>query len=210
MDCPKGAVTTERSLLLLSGGIDSVALAWWHRPAAALVVDYGQRSAEGEIRAARTVARLLNMPLDVLVIDCRELGHGDLAGGSPHPLAPVSEWWPYRNQLLLTFGGCRALDLHCDRIWLGCVAGDNQHADGTKEFVTRANALLNAQEGELQVEAPAIEHTSEDLVVASKIPRSILAWSHSCHTSPLACGMCRGCAKHREIFAAVWGNDATY
>jgi 7-cyano-7-deazaguanine synthase len=38
--------------LLLSGGMDSVALAYWLRPDVAFTIDYGQLSAEGELRSA--------------------------------------------------------------------------------------------------------------------------------------------------------------
>ena len=32
--------------LLLSGGMDSIALAFWKRPEIAITIDYGQRAAE--------------------------------------------------------------------------------------------------------------------------------------------------------------------
>jgi hypothetical protein len=38
-------------VLLLSGGIDSSALAAWRRPTQTLVIDYGQISAPGEIQS---------------------------------------------------------------------------------------------------------------------------------------------------------------
>lgn len=42
--------------LLLSGGMDSVSIAWWLRPDVALTIDYGQKPAEAEIDAAGQVA----------------------------------------------------------------------------------------------------------------------------------------------------------
>lgn len=199
-----------RPLLLLSGGIDSTAIGWWKRPPIGLVIDYGQRSAAGEIQAATQVATLAGMRLDVLSIDCTSLGSGDLAGTAPLKVAPVSEWWPFRNQLLATMAAARALELGCDRIWLGCVASDDAHADGTETFIEHLNRLTQLQEGHIKVEAPALGLSSIQLVQQSRIPRSVLSWSHSCHTSPFACGSCRGCAKHREVFEGVYGASEAY
>src|SRR4051812_35998285 len=110
-----------RNALLLSGGMDSVALAWALRPELAITVDYGQRSAEGEIKAASAVCEYLSIPHRIIRIDCREIGSGDMAGNEPSAKAPVSEWWPYRNQLLITFAASAIVDLHFDRILVGSV-----------------------------------------------------------------------------------------
>ena len=88
--------------ILLSGGIDSVALAFWQRPSFAITIDYGQRAAEAEIVAARQVSQELGINHEILRIDCSTIGSGDMAGAAPDAIAPVTEWWPYRNQLLVT------------------------------------------------------------------------------------------------------------
>src|SRR4051794_34915412 len=95
--------------ILLSGGMDSVALAYWKRPAIAYTVDYGQLPAAGETRAAAAVCGSLSIRHRVLRLPARELGSGDMAGGTPSDLAPVPEWWPFRNQLLLTVAGAASI-----------------------------------------------------------------------------------------------------
>lgn len=199
-----------KPLLLLSGGMDSIALAYWLKPDATLFVDYGQVSADGERRAAAHVAAMLGLVHEAIHVDCRALGSGDLAGRAPHPSAPVREWWPYRNQLLLTFGAMRALSLGCDIVWLGSVSTDSCHADGRPEFYRMADELVRSQEGSLRIEAPGLKFTSPELVRLSAVPRSVLAWAHSCHSESVACGHCRGCSKHREVTAAVWGAEEAY
>jgi 7-cyano-7-deazaguanine synthase len=199
-----------KSLLLLSGGMDSIALAYWQRPSATLFVDYGQVSADGERRAAAHVADMLGLAHEAIAVDCRSLGSGDLAGRPPHPNAPVREWWPFRNQLLLTFGAMRALSAGCDLVWLGSVSTDGCHADGRAEFYQKADELVSSQEGSLRIEAPGLKFTSPELIRRSAVPRSILSWAHSCHTDSVACGTCRGCSKHREVTAAVWGVEEAY
>ncbi|HWB04282.1 MAG TPA: 7-cyano-7-deazaguanine synthase [Verrucomicrobiales bacterium] len=190
--------------ILLSGGIDSTALAYWQRPAVAVTIDYGQRSAEGEIRAASEVAQELSLQHLIVRINCASLGSGDLAGCPPSPTAPASEWWPYRNQLLVTFAAMRVFGTGIKRLSVGAVRSDSFHLDGTKGFFENINALLENQEGGLRVEAPALHLSSEELVETSGIPFSILAWAHSCHKASYACGNCRGCNKYVSLMSRFW------
>jgi len=182
--------------LLLSGGMDSIAIAYWKRPEIAITIDYGQAPAEGEIDAATAVCKALDIRHEILRIDCRSIGSGDLKNEPPLPMAPVSEWWPFRNQLLVTFSGARALSLGVDTLVLGTVLSDRVHVDGAPPFIDALSALMCMQEGKIRVIAPAVEMSSADLIRTSAIPLGLLAWAHSCHVTNLACGRCRGCAKH--------------
>jgi 7-cyano-7-deazaguanine synthase len=182
--------------LLLSGGMDSIALAWWLRPAWAITIDYGQRPAAAEISAAGAVAGALGITHLIITVDCRELGSGDMAGSPPSAHAPASEWWPYRNQLIITLAAMKAIALGSSRLLVGTVASDEFHQDGTVEFFTRISALTAYQEGGLVVEAPAIKLSTIELIRQSAVPDSILAWAHSCHRADVACGECRGCNKY--------------
>ena len=110
--------------LLLSGGMDSVALAYWKRPAFAYTVDYGQLAAEGEIRAAAAVCGELSIKHRIVRADCCQVGTGDLAGAASSPLAPVPEWWPFRNQLIITLAGARAIGDGITELIIGCIHTD--------------------------------------------------------------------------------------
>jgi len=189
----------RRTAILLSGGMDSIALAHWKRPEFGITIDYGQIPARGELEAASAASRELGLVHDVVSIDCRSIGSGDLAGSAALAAAPASEWWPYRNQLLLTIAASRALAIGASRLLIGTVASDRFHADGRPEFLTLMADILRLQEGEIELEAPAAAMSSAELVRVSGVPIEILAWSHSCHTSSLACGRCRGCTKHFEV-----------
>lgn len=193
--------------ILLSGGMDSVALAYWQRPNFAYTIDYGQLAAEGEIRAASEVAQQLKIAHRVIRIDCRSLGSGDMAGTAPISAAPVTEWWPFRNQLLLTLAGAKALLDGITELMAGSVKTDGTHADGRPEFFARADALFSMQEGGLRITAPALRMDTVELVRESQIPFALLAWSHSCHTAAFACGGCRGCTKHAETMRALGHDD---
>lgn len=54
-------------------------------------------------------AKNLGIRHEIITVACGSLGSGDMAQSAPHPAAPTSEWWPYRNQLLLTVAGMRAI-----------------------------------------------------------------------------------------------------
>lgn len=193
-----GCAKVSKRALLLSGGMDSTALAWALRPELAITVDYGQLSAAGEVRAALAVCETLGIRNRVLRIDCRSLGSGDMAGCGPLALAPVSEWWPFRNQLIITLAAAAAIQEGIATLTIGSVATDGSHADGRLEFFDQMGRVLRLQEGGLTLEVPAIGDTTVSLCRRVCIPFEILAWSHSCHVSEYACGRCRGCTKHRE------------
>ncbi|HBP21507.1 MAG TPA: 7-cyano-7-deazaguanine synthase [Planctomycetes bacterium] len=188
-------------VLLLSGGLDSTALAFQLKPPHAVVIDYGQVTARGEIVAARAVAEALAIPITVIEVDCRSVGSGLLAHQPTPAHSPSAEWWPFRNQLLASLAGAWAVSSaqKIETLLFGTVATDSFHRDGTKEFFTALNELMRAQEGGVGVAAPAIEKTSAALVREAEIPDSVLAWTHSCHRASVACGDCPGCAKRQEV-----------
>jgi 7-cyano-7-deazaguanine synthase len=187
------------TLLLFSGGIESTAIAYWKRPDFLLHIDYGHLPALGELRAARAIATRINLPLKAVRADCSTIGSGELAGCTPIACAPSPSWWPFRNQLLVTLGATVALDLGADIVLFGSVASDRLYADGTPQFLDTLRALIGLQEGNLCLEAPAINLTTSQLVQESHVPYSLLAWTHSCHVSNWACGQCRGCIHHYQV-----------
>lgn len=182
--------------LLLSGGLDSTALAYKHTPDIAFNINYGQSAANAESRAAIAVCDALGINLVSMNVDCSELGSGDLTDSPAISLAPESDWWPFRNQLLITLCAMKAVEYECSSLMIGTVKSDQYHTDGTPEFVSNINRLMVNQEGGIKVEAPAIHMTAAELIKSSNIPLELLAWSHSCHKANIPCANCRGCNKH--------------
>ena len=117
--------------------------------------------------------------------------------------APVPEWWPFRNQMLVTLAAMAVIPKGARRLLIGCLATDGAHADGRAAFVESMDGLLAIQEGGMRLEAPAIGMTAVELIRASGVPPETLAWAHSCHVAEHACGMCRGCQKHYETLEAL-------
>ena len=118
-------------------------------------------------------------------------------------MSHTPEWWPFRNQLLVTLCAARALELGVQDLLLGTVRSDSVHADGTAEFIANLDHTLACQEGGLHLSAPALTMTSLQLISAAGIPVETLAATHSCHTGCLACGRCRGCQRRFATFQSL-------
>jgi 7-cyano-7-deazaguanine synthase len=200
------APTSKRGLLL-SGGLDSTAMAAWLRPEYAIVIDYGQVCAHAEYVASQAVAEALGLRLIKLRVDCGCIGSGDLSGRpSIEKLSPSPEWWPFRNQLLATLAASAALHEGITELLFATVRSDGFHMDGTPAFFDKLNLLLRMQEGGLGVSAPAINYSTVELIQAADVDMQLLGWTHSCHTSNLPCGRCRGCNKRADALwtAGLW------
>jgi len=190
-----------KEALLLSGGMDSLSIAWWKRPELAITLDYGQRAAEAEKLASTQVCKELGIRHEIVSVDCSSLGSGDMAGAPPDVAAQTSDWWPYRNQLLITLASMRAISLGIKMLYIGTVRSDSEsHLDGTPNFVQKIGDLMAYQEGHLRIVAPAIDLSTTELIRQVGVPPGLLAWSHSCHKANIACGNCRGCNKYVETY----------
>lgn len=183
--------------------MDSIAIAFWKKPEFAVTVNYGQRPAAAEIRAAREVSNRLDIKHLVIEADLSSLGSGDLAGRPAIDGAPEREWWPYRNQMLVTLTAMRVIEFGVKSLLVGCLRTDSFHADGRKDFIEALSGLLKLQEGKMELLAPAIDLSAVELINKSEIPFDLLAWAHSCHTADEACGFCRGCLKHYSTLQAL-------
>lgn len=207
--------TSGPGLLLMGGGIESSALAYAGIAQAGLVINYGQTPAEGERRAALAVGGAVGLDVHILTVDAHTIGAGLLATGpaghreaarahqqeiDPDPKSPSPEWWPYRNQLLVTIAAAWALERGFAEIMTGSVLGDAQrHVDGSSVFYDALDALLSLQEGHVRVSAPAAHLTSTELLEATGIPMRVLGYTHSCHIANYACGRCPGCYKAEQL-----------
>jgi len=196
----KHGLESVPKLMLLSGGLDSAAVAALERPKHALFVDYGQLPAEAERTAARAIASHLDLDLDELDINLDSVGSGLLAGSEQAETAPTSEWYPFRNQQIATIAAAHALKLGLGAVLIGTVAGDGErHADSTPGFVSSLDMLVRHQEGGIRILAPHINTLPHELLALSGLTDAVIKQTHSCHTGNLPCGECPGCIRRSEI-----------
>lgn len=191
-----------KKAILLSGGIDSLALAFWKRTEieVAVTIDYGQLNAKAEINASKNFCDTFKIKHEILKMTFDKLGAGEMKkNGKSLKMASSPEWWPYRNQYLITIGCMKAIEYNVKSLIVGTVSDDSHHKDGSKGFYELINKLVNLQEGGLIVEAPGINITSLDLVKISQIPIEILCLAHSCHKKNEPCGICNSCTKYAQV-----------
>ncbi|MCJ8498609.1 7-cyano-7-deazaguanine synthase [Chryseobacterium salipaludis] len=185
--------------LLLSGGVDSICLAYKLRPNLAYTIDYGQTVAEREIYVSKFVCEKLGINHKVIKVDCRHLGSGTLANSENIDIGPSEEWWPFRNQLLITLASMQGIKDGITELYLASVKSDQFHTDGTKEFYKLINNLTSFQEGKIKIKCPTLDYYSHELVQKYNVPLELISIAHSCHISNYACGTCSGCMKQLKI-----------
>ena len=192
---------TPRTVLLMSGGVDSSALAALHRPALCLNVNYGQAQADTERRASRWIAQSLGLDWAGVAVDLTATSAGLMSeAGTRLEVSPTPEWWPFRNQFLITIAAAWAVTHDFDAVAIGTLSTDgDRHADGTTEFLEAMRTILELQEGGVSLLAPAITMTAAELLKASPLSDALLSVTHSCHRSSIACGRCPGCVKRRDL-----------
>ena len=185
--------------VLLSGGVDSICLTYGIMPDIAYTIDYGQTVAQREIYVSKYICDQLNIKHKVIEIDCRALGSGTLANSEVSDLSPSKEWWPFRNQLLVTFASMKAIKDSVGEINLASVKSDQFHKDGTFEFYKLFDNLVFYQEGGIKVICPTLEFYSHELVKKYNVPIKLITMAHSCHISNFSCGICSGCIKQLKV-----------
>lgn len=194
------------TVLLLSGGLDSAALALMIRPALTVFVDYGQKPRDAESKAAGAVADHLEIPHLSIQLPLSELGGGLMHDDAPMPNAPSPEWWPFRNQFLATAGAAVAVRQGLSHVALASVRGDGErHVDGSQAFYERLGMLVQIQEGGVQVSAPAIHLSTVELLREVNAERSLIGWTVSCHRANDPCGDCPGCWKRELVLNEYLG-----
>ena len=175
------------NVLLLSGGLESVALCYLSRPDLCITVDYGQPAFAGEKRASSFFCK----SLDINHMIVRGTGYQKRVG-------ETESWWPFRNQLLLTLAATATSHLDVKQIAIGLVRSDI-YTDCTRKFVDAAQALFAAQDSNIQICAPALELSTMELLRKAYFPADSLNVTFSCHRMPYPCGACPGCRKSREV-----------
>lgn len=191
---------TGKSVLLFSGGMDSVCHAWLLRPDRLLTLrvhsDYEQRERRAMRKALATFAKAGDYRPEHIVLD-RVLNLGDYRKG---PFI-----YPMRNAFLIEFAA-----YYGETIYLAGVEGDSP-ADKTPQFLTKMQDLLTEMwQGNwttphyFTVTAP-YRHTTKTELIGQYLgkggPPQALWSSYSCYSGDdLQCGTCRNCVRKWVAF----------
>ena len=186
---------TTRSLLLLSGGLDSITVgAMAHARdelSAALIVDYGQPHARWEIPravdwcAAHGVQALhATLPLPGVEV-AMAIGYGVSGPRVVHG----------RNLTLISVAISRAVEVGANTVLVGCNADDAaDYPDCREVFIDALDRLAFATYG-VHVRAPLIGCSKAQVGSLARLHgvRSEEAWSCYQPIGPEPCGTCNAC-----------------
>jgi 7-cyano-7-deazaguanine synthase len=213
----------HRSVLLLSGGLDSAAnLAFcreYDEPVLALTVRYGQRAQDREVQAARNLCEHFRVDHQVLELPwLGELGGSSLTEPSEKiPQFTVSElddrkiteasaksvWVPNRNGILINAGAAFAERRSAGRLVVGFNAEEaTTFPDNSAEFLKRAGRSLEySTANQVEVFCYTTSLNKKQIVRELKSLKTgfpfELVWS--CYLGEEnACGRCESCQRNKR------------
>lgn len=179
-----------KSLVLLSGGMDSAAALEWVKGDDVVTLGFNHPARpKREIEAARRLAagaRQFEVPVDFLVTD-----------------AP-SGYLPRRNLVYYAIAASIAEREHCDRIVGGQLRTDSQgYADAAETYLRSIEALAG-----VKIFLPLIAYTKMELILLARRRGLSFEGTWSCFRDvPAPCGECFSCVDRRRSFAAVGLED---
>lgn len=200
-----------RSVVLLSGGLDSIVsaavAAKRSRPVLALTIDYGQRSAAMEIKAARGACHDLGVPQQTVCVPFfREFKGNPLIGAGRAPSAasltrPRDVWVPFRNGVFIAIAAAYAEHLGARLI----VTGFNREEavdfpDNTRAFTTAINqALRHGMRRPARVVSYVQDLSKRQIVELGRAINAPMRHVYSCYRGgPRMCGRCASCLLLRK------------
>jgi 7-cyano-7-deazaguanine synthase len=221
------AVEPRRSVVLLSGGLDSATALSMAQAAGydcrALCIDYGQRHA-AELRAAERVARQRKTPLRTLKFDLTQIGGSaltDPAIAVPETATtgiPVT-YVPARNTIFLSLALGYAETLGAAAIHIGVNAVDySGYPDCRPQYIEAFRTLAGLAtragvEGKpIRIETPLLSLSKADIIRRGTQLGVDFSLTVSCYQADddgRACGRCDACRLRREGFAAAGVADPT-
>lgn len=213
-----------KSVVLLSGGLDSTTLLYQSTSDSDRVVgvgfDYGQRHSR-ELSAAAMLAHGIGVRF--ITVDLRSVGEQLIGSALSDRSVEVPDGHyaedtmkativPNRNAMMLNCAAAIAISYGADEVRAGMHAGDHPiYPDCRPEFVESLNATLEiGTESGVKVVAPFIHMTKGDIVrrgTELHVPYE-LTWS--CYKGGADhCGRCGTCIERREAFIEAGVHDPT-
>jgi 7-cyano-7-deazaguanine synthase len=187
------------SVLLLSGGIESVTLL--HQLAAqgeavqALFIDYGQRAAPLERAAEETHCAQLGV--EMVPLELAQVGEVFRRGQERKAHVPL----PHRNLVALSLGMSYATNLGAQRLYLAANQQDTvEYAASSHAFLAQFRLMCGLL-GDVQLATPLIGLSKTEIVARGMTLGVDYATTYSCLLGyPLHCGRCPQCVRRRAAF----------
>lgn len=214
--------TSERAVVLASGGLDStVAAAVARRDGYALVfltIDYRQRHSV-EVQCAKQIAEVLGAERHIVMnVDLRAIGGSALTDTLPVPkdrnesergLDVPNTYVPGRNLIFLSLAAAQAEMLGASVIYFGANVLDySGYPDCRPEFIKAVEAVLRLgtkagmTSRHIEIRAPLLQLSKADIIRLGLALNAPLHLTHSCYdpVGLVACGHCDSCLIRRRGF----------
>lgn len=211
--------TETKSIILLSGGLDSVVSLALAKDklnvTLALTFDYGQKSVIKEIEASKKLCEYYGIEHKVIKLDwLKEITKTSLVSDKEIPtgknlsnedISAKSVWVPNRNGLFLNIAGAFADSEGFTYILIGANKEEAQtFPDNTKEFIESINEEFKfSTRVQPQVCAPLIDCDKVEIVklgLENNVPFELL---NSCYKGTLKhCGECESCVRLKRALIA--------
>lgn len=216
-----------KSIVLLSGGLDStVSLAQAKRESKVelcLTMDYGQRAAPREIKAAKEICIYYNIAHQVIELPfLKQITHTALVNRKAKIPEPAREnldeldvtrvtaaavWVPNRNGLFINIAACFAESLGCTLI----VAGFNREEatifpDNSEDFVYAINHALSFIPTPRKVRVVSYTQRLDKVEIVYLGQRLEIPWNllWSCYYGgESSCGQCESCIRFQRACQAA-------
>lgn len=204
-----------KSIILLSGGLDSLVSLGLTKEKLnvelALTFDYGQKSAQDEIKASSKICEYYNLEHKVIKLDfLKEITKTALVSSEKLPvgkeladenLSAKSVWVPNRNGLFLNIAGSYADSFGFDNIIIGANKEEARtFPDNSAEFIDAINTEFeHSTMVRAQVVAPLLNYDKNDIVMLALSENIPLELTMSCYKGgERHCGVCESCVRLRH------------
>jgi 7-cyano-7-deazaguanine synthase len=208
-----------KSIILMSGGLDSLVSLGLKKEELnidlALTFDYGQKSANQEIEAAKKICEYYKINHKVIKLDwLKNITQTALVSSDEVPTleklnnpqdSAKSVWVPNRNGLFLNIAGCFADSYDYDYILIGANKEEGEtFPDNTQEFIDGINQeFLFSTRKHPKVVAPLIKYMKNDIVKLALDNNVPLELTRSCYQGgERHCGMCESCSRLKKALEA--------
>ena len=187
---------TERAVVLLSGGIDSLVCAERMRVANSLAgcvfIDYGHPAQIPEGWKSFAYCGARRVPLKVVHVFGLDLG--DMSAGVGARVVPL------RNAVLLATAANAAQGLGGRSLVTGCNYEDQRdYVDCRRPFLEMMGAALG-----IHIEAPLLHMTKPEIIVEARALGLGQSDAWSCYTAgPNPCGDCPSCQQANEAWSQL-------
>ena len=215
---------TMKTLVLLSGGMDSVTALYWaareHEVAGCVSFDYGSKHNHKEIPMAAWHATQLGVKHDVITLDfvnrlfVSDLlqSGGDIPEGHYEADNMMSTVVPFRNGIMLSIACGLAESRGANALVIAAHSGDHAiYPDCREPFMrSMAHAMKHGTYAHVELLRPFIDCDKTEIVRRGATLGVDFAHTWSCYKGgDIHCGKCGTCVERREAFIEAGVSDPT-